>query len=164
MFLPTNAQYQLLVVGVSPWDTPSPSGRISWGSAWPHQARRAQTCQRVRRHWMIDTTEAAYRLTYQPDGTSITVRENLVDILARELLGPILGPQEVLPFSPRSQYLVGHLAPVKLTGAALIDDNAVQARANAEALAEGGGVPAYAADETTPTPTTTPKTAHPSRA
>lgn len=106
---------------------------------------------------MIDTTEAAYRLTYQPDGTSITVRENLVDILARELLGPIRGPQEVLPFSPRSQYLVGHLAPVKLTGAALIDDNAVQARANAEALAEGGGVPAYAADETTPTPTTTPK-------
>lgn len=65
---------------------------------------------------MIDTTEAAYRLTYQPDGTSITVRENLVDILARELLGPIRGPQEVLPFSPRSQYLVGHLAPVKLTG------------------------------------------------
>lgn len=62
---------------------------------------------------MIDTTEAAYRLTYQPDGTSITVRENLVDILARELLGPIRGPQEVLPFSPRSQYLVGHLAPVK---------------------------------------------------
>lgn len=92
------------------------------------------------------------------------VEENLVDILARELLGPIRGPQEVLPFSPRSQYLVGHLAPVKLTGAALIDDNAVQARANAEALAEGGGVPAYAADETTPTPTTTPKTAHPSRA
>lgn len=30
---------------------------------------------------MIDTTEAAYRLTYQPDGTSITVRENLVDIM-----------------------------------------------------------------------------------
>lgn len=86
---------------------------------------------------MIDTTEAAYRLTYQPDGTSITVRENLVDILARELLGPIRGPQEVLPFSPRSQYLVGHLAPVKLTGAALIDDNAVQARANAEAFRRG---------------------------
>lgn len=62
---------------------------------------------------MIDTTEAAYRLTYQPDGTSITVRENLVDILARELLGPIRGPQEVLPFSPRSQYLVGHLGPGK---------------------------------------------------
>lgn len=82
---------------------------------------------------MIDTTEAAYRLTYQPDGTSITVRENLVDILARELLGPIRGPQEVLPFSPRSQYLVGHLAPVKLTGAALIDDNAVQARAETDA-------------------------------
>ena len=25
----------------------------------------------------------------------------------RELLGPIHGPEEVLPFSPRSQYLVG---------------------------------------------------------
>ncbi len=73
-----------------------------------------------------------------------------------------------LPTNAQYQLLVvgvsPYLAPVKLTGAALIDDNAVQARANAEALAEGGGVPAYAADETTPTPTTTPKTAHPSRA
>ena len=68
---------------------------------------------------MTDTTEeskepdASYRLTYEPDGTSFTVRENLVDILERELLGPIHGPEELLPFSPRSQYLVGHIAPVQ---------------------------------------------------
>jgi hypothetical protein len=46
-----------------------------------------------------------YQLTYEPYGTSYIVRENLVDILERELLGPIHGPTEVLPFSPRSQYL-----------------------------------------------------------
>lgn len=78
---------------------------------------------------MSDTTDkpdgphATYELTYQPDGTSFTVRENLVDILQRELLGPIHGPHEVLPLSPRSQYLIGHIAPVKLTGAALTDDD-----------------------------------------
>ena len=44
------------------------------------------------------------------------MRENLVDILERELVGPINGPNEVLPFSPRSQYLIGHIAPVSLTG------------------------------------------------
>ena len=43
-------------------------------------------------------------------------RKNLVDILERELLGPIHGPEEIIPFSPRSQYLVGHIAPVKLAG------------------------------------------------
>jgi hypothetical protein len=50
------------------------------------------------------------------DGSSYAVRENLADILQRELLGPIHGPEETLPFSPRSQYLVGHIAPVKLVG------------------------------------------------
>ncbi len=57
-------------------------------------------------------------------------------------------------FTARSQYLVGHLAP--LAGAALIDDNAVQACANAEALAEGGGVLAPRGRRNdVPTPTTT---------
>ncbi|BBZ40277.1 DISARM system helicase DrmA [Mycobacterium conspicuum] len=100
--------------------------------------------------------EATYQLTYEPDGTSFTVRENLVDILKRELLGPIHGPHEVLPFSPRSQYLVGHIAPVKLTGAAHTDDDAegdaergplVEPRADGEGLVEGHGVPAIAADD-----------------
>ena len=71
---------------------------------------------------MVEGTEkppgggATYQLTHEPDGTSYIVRENLVDTLERELLGPIHGPTEVLPFSPRSQYLVGLIAPVKLTG------------------------------------------------
>ena len=102
------------------------------------------------------TPEASYRLTYEPDDTSFTVRENMVDILERELLGPIHGPKEVLPFSPRSQYLVGHIAPVRLTGVALTDDDSegvaerghlVEARTDGEALAESRGVPAFAADE-----------------
>ncbi|MER2083421.1 DISARM system helicase DrmA [Rhodococcus sp. (in: high G+C Gram-positive bacteria)] len=57
-----------------------------------------------------------YQLTHDPDGTSFTVRENLVDIIERELLGPAGGPDEILSISPRAQYLVGHIAPVKLTG------------------------------------------------
>ena len=61
-------------------------------------------------------------MTYEPDGTSWTVRENLVDILERELLGPMNGPEELLPFSPRSQYLIGRIAPVKLTGTGQGDD------------------------------------------
>lgn len=55
-----------------------------------------------------------YRLALEPDGSSVTVRENLVDILERELLGPAGGSTELLPISPRQMYLVGHIAPVKL--------------------------------------------------
>ena len=56
-----------------------------------------------------------FQLAHEPDGTSHTVRENLVDILERELLGPAGGPEELLAVSPRQLYLVGHIAPVKLT-------------------------------------------------
>ena len=55
-----------------------------------------------------------FRLEHELDGTSYAVRENLVDILERELLGPVGGPDELLPVSPRQIYLVGHIAPVKL--------------------------------------------------
>ena len=99
--------------------------------------------------------DADYQLTYEPDGSSYTVRENLVDILEREFLGPIHGPNEVLPFSPRSQYLVGLIAPVKLTGGkAGIDhyDEIDSERGHlieVSADSEGGrGVPAPGADET----------------
>ncbi|MFF3182060.1 DISARM system helicase DrmA [Rhodococcus pyridinivorans] len=101
--------------------------------------------------------EAAYQLNFEPADTAFTVRENLVDILERELLGPIHGPEEVLPFSPRSQYLIGHIAPVKLGGTAPIGadsegtpdrGNLVEARSDGEAIAEGRGVPALGADET----------------
>lgn len=104
------------------------------------------------------TTEAAgpqssYELNYELDGSSYAVRENLVDILQRELLGPIHGPEERLSFSPRSQYLVGHIAPVKLLGSstATPDDtegDLVEVRVDDGALAAGRGVPAYAADDT----------------
>src|SRR6516225_6538395 len=84
------------------------------------------------------------------------VRENLVDILERELLGPIHGPDELLPFSPRSQYLIGHIAPVRLTG---VETNGaesdgvtergdlVEARADGEAVTEVRGVPAFPIDQ-----------------
>jgi hypothetical protein len=100
-------------------------------------------------------SQASYQLNFDLDGSSFAVRENLADILARELLGPIHGPKEMLPFSPRSQYLVGHIAPVKLTGSkswAVDHDNTardlVEVRADDDGIAEGRGVPAYAADET----------------
>ena len=95
-------------------------------------------------------------MTYDPDGSSFTVRENLVDILERELLGPIHGPDELLPFSPRSQYLVGHIAPVRLTGATAGNGDTAEgtergelaeARADENAAAEGRGIPAFAADD-----------------
>jgi len=97
--------------------------------------------------------QAGYALNIELDGSSFAVRENLADILERELLGPIGGPEEVLPFSPRSQYLVGHIAPVKLAGAASSGEEdpsdrgeLVEVSADANG-ATGPGVPAYAADE-----------------
>lgn len=103
-------------------------------------------------------TKASYALAVDLDGSSRAVRENLVDILQRELLGPVHGPDEVLPFSPRSQYLVGHIAPVKLSGSAAgaAEPDAtsvergflVEARTDGDEVLEGRGVPAYAAEET----------------
>ena len=42
-----------------------------------------------------------------PDGRSWTARENLADILERELLGPLNGPEEVIDGVPDAVYLVG---------------------------------------------------------
>ncbi len=56
-----------------------------------------------------------YRLVHEPDGRSWTARENLVDILERELLGPANGPEEVLDGVPDTAYLIGRIAPVRLT-------------------------------------------------
>lgn len=104
---------------------------------------------------MVKDVGSGYRFAHEPDGTSYLVRENLVDILERELLGPIHGPNEVLPFSPRSQYLVGLIAPVKLTGGTMATDHddevdserghLVESRADSN---ENRGVPATGADET----------------
>ena len=101
--------------------------------------------------------QASYELHHELDGSSFAVRENLVDILERELLGPIGGPEELLDFSPRSQYLVGHIAPVKLAGPAVQElveaedgdrGDLVEVRAETDDIPDGRGVPAYAADET----------------
>lgn len=97
--------------------------------------------------------QATYELNHELDGSSYAVRENLVDILQRELLGPIKGPNEVIPFNPRSQYLVGHIAPVKLVGSMTPSpedsdgEELAQVRMDAEGVSEGRGVPAFAADE-----------------
>jgi Helicase conserved C-terminal domain len=56
-----------------------------------------------------------YQLKLEPDGRSWTAREDLVDILERELLGPLGGPKEVLDASPDTVYLIGRVAPVRLT-------------------------------------------------
>ncbi len=101
-------------------------------------------------------SQTSYDLRFELDGSSFAVRENLVDILERELLGPIHGSEEVLPISPRSQYLVGHVAPVKLTSDAAseaVDSGSedrgelIEVRLDTTALAEVPGVPAFAADD-----------------
>ncbi len=108
---------------------------------------------------MAESTDAptpadtGYVLNFPTDGTSFSVRENLVDILERELLGPIHGEEELLPFSPKQMYLVGLIAPVKLTntdGSGLDQDDAddlAEVRLDEDGVTEGRGVPAVAADE-----------------
>lgn len=56
-----------------------------------------------------------YDLRHEPDGRSWTVRENLTDILERELLGPSRGPEEQVEVPPDTTYLVGRIAPARLT-------------------------------------------------
>ncbi len=97
--------------------------------------------------------EPSYELNFDLDGTSYSVRENLVDIVERELLGPKFGPDEVLPLSPRAQYLVGHIAPVKLLGSSSsqaeenVDEDGELIEVRDDEGVEGRGVPAYAADD-----------------
>ncbi|EPD83045.1 hypothetical protein HMPREF1529_02412 [Microbacterium sp. oral taxon 186 str. F0373] len=92
-------------------------------------------------------------LNFPTNGSSFGVRENLVDILERELLGPIHGEEELLPFSPKQMYLVGLVAPVKLTdiGSSVLDqddaDDLAEVRLDEDGVTEGRGVPTVAADE-----------------
>ena len=96
-----------------------------------------------------------YALTHQPDGTSWTARENLADILARELLGPDGGDEEVLDVPPDSKYLIGRIAPVRLTDEPEVpsvdDDDAdstVDLGDDLDAL-ESRGVPMTTVDDST---------------
>ncbi|KAF4405715.1 DISARM system helicase DrmA [Streptomyces lycii] len=93
-----------------------------------------------------------YRLALEPDDRSWTARENLVDILERELLGPANGPEEVLDGVPDSAYLIGRIAPVRLTsgnddpGEAGSDDASTDVGDAVDAVASRG-VPVTAVDE-----------------
>ncbi|GAA0265343.1 DISARM system helicase DrmA [Cryptosporangium japonicum] len=109
---------------------------------------------------MTDPTPT-YRLAHDLDGTSYPVRENLADILERELLGPAEGPDELLLVSPRQVYLVGHLAPARLVEADIADESRpededeatrgdilVGVLADPEARSSQTGVPSEPVDET----------------
>ena len=48
--------------------------------------------------------------------TSTHVRDELHRLLAADLMGPWEGPQETVVGNPRGRYLVGALAPVKISG------------------------------------------------
>ncbi|MBO3089431.1 DISARM system helicase DrmA [Cellulomonas sp. zg-ZUI40] len=96
---------------------------------------------------------SSYELTYAPNGSSWNDRENLADILERELLGPSRGEEEVIEVPPDSVYLVGRIAPVRLTGKASpsqagSDEAPTDVGDEADAL-EGRGVPVTAVDDTT---------------
>ena len=100
-----------------------------------------------------------YELAYDLDGSSLSVRTNLVDILRRELLGPADGEDEILTVAPDGRYNLGRIAPTRLTGSAdspgpgdngdhgadegALDVDALDARAST-------GVPITGADEEGP--------------
>ncbi|WP_331452054.1 DISARM system helicase DrmA [Streptomyces sp. SS162] len=96
--------------------------------------------------------DQAYRLALDPDGRSWTVRQNLADVLERELLGPADGPEEVIDGVPDSAYLVGRIAPVRLV---ISQDDPTQAGSDDAATdvgdavdaAESRGIPVTAVDE-----------------
>ena len=95
-----------------------------------------------------------YELTYSPDGRSWTARENLGDILERELLGPAGGAEEILDGSPDAAYLVGRIAPVKLTAGG--DDPTQEGEVDAATdvgdamdAEQSRGVPLTAVDDST---------------
>lgn len=94
--------------------------------------------------------QPAYQLAHKPDGTSWTTRENLADIFERELLGPANGAEEVLEGSPDAAYLLGRIAPVRLTSGdsepATTDDSATDVGDDVDAR-ESRGVPVTAVDE-----------------
>lgn len=95
-----------------------------------------------------------YELTNSPDGTSWTDRENLTDILERELLGPAHGDDELLDAVPDALYLVGRIAPAKLIGkggVTLAEDAENAADEDVVSAGEsdlGRGVPAVQESET----------------
>ncbi|SDI90899.1 Helicase conserved C-terminal domain-containing protein [Frankineae bacterium MT45] len=83
----------------------------------------------------------AYQLKLEPDGRSWTLREDLADILEREILGPAGGPDEILDGVPDAAYLIGRIAPVRLTAG---KDDPVDADTDAPETDVGDGEDAHA--------------------
>lgn len=50
--------------------------------------------------------------------SSASARAGLVEVLRRELIGPAEGDTEILTTPPDDRYLLGRIAPTRLTGAA----------------------------------------------
>ena len=95
------------------------------------------------------TGSGSYRLVREPDGRSWTAREDLTDILRREVLGPADGAEEVIPVAPDTRYLVGRIAPTRLTAAEPVQADGEVAAAELVDLPEGRGVPAVGEDHDT---------------
>ncbi|MFC5222047.1 DISARM system helicase DrmA [Bifidobacterium leontopitheci] len=55
-----------------------------------------------------------YKLQTPLDSTSYAVRENLQNILERELCGPSEGDNEVMDISPKTKYILGRIAPRRI--------------------------------------------------
>ena len=92
-----------------------------------------------------------YELLREPDGSSTTARENITDILRRELLGPASGDEEVLEMSPGDRYILGRIAPVKLAGTASGTPSPVWSEGedeDSEVAGSSRGVPVRGVDET----------------
>ncbi|MDR1386415.1 MAG: DISARM system helicase DrmA [Propionibacteriaceae bacterium] len=91
------------------------------------------------------------------DGSSWSVRENLADILARELLGPDGGDTESLDVPPDTKYVLGRIAPTKLResneapAADDADDGSTLELGDDLAALESSGVPLSDVDDTAAT-------------
>ncbi|MDR2973586.1 MAG: helicase, partial [Propionibacteriaceae bacterium] len=96
----------------------------------------------------------AYELVRELDGTSWSARENLVDVLARELLGPDGGDHELLDVPPDARYLLGRIAPTKLRHSdaapamAEADEGSTVELGDDVAALESSGVPLSDVDDT----------------
>ena len=60
----------------------------------------------------------AYVFDEELGNTSASARAGLVEVLRRELIGPAEGDTEILTTPPDDRYLLGRIAPTRLTGAA----------------------------------------------
>ena len=102
------------------------------------------------------TSTPEYDLRYELDGTSWSARENIVDILARELVGPDGGETELLSEPPDARYILGRIAPTKLrhTDAAPQPDDAAEDSTlelgDDLAALESSGVPLTDVDDSAP--------------